>query len=177
MTRRGLIAAAVGLVVGWVLTALLWVWTVSLVRRMVSLGPVPPVTWVVLLMPGVMTVVLTFSSVGLWKDWRRAGVERDGACPASPRAGGEVKLPTRVLIPAIPLLGIWIALPWLGEDRHRLRAVLFSVGVIGSLAWFPFLARSRKQYEREKEGLCRRCGYDIRASGDRCPECGEEIAR
>jgi uncharacterized membrane protein YciS (DUF1049 family) len=169
--------AVVGLAVGWVLTALLWVWTLSLVRRMVIVAPVPPVFWMVVLMPGVMTVALTFASVALLNEWKRAGAARDGACPADSKAGREVKLPTRVLIPAIPLLCIWIALPWLGNEHDTMRAVLFSVGAIGTLIWFPFLARSRRRYERERQGLCRRCGYDIRASAERCPECGEEIAR
>jgi hypothetical protein len=35
--------------------------------------------------------------------------------------------------------------------------------------------RRSKISERQTSGLCLKCGYDLRASKDRCPECGEPI--
>jgi hypothetical protein len=44
-------------------------------------------------------------------------------------------------------------------------AAVFSVSAIQSY-------RTNLQASRYKQGLCDRCGYDLRASPGRCPECG-----
>ena len=42
---------------------------------------------------------------------------------------------------------------------------------------FSVLRRRRLHRRRERMGLCPRCGYDVRDSKARCPECGDMIYR
>lgn len=48
----------------------------------------------------------------------------------------------------------------------------FSVALLTAL-WS--IAKLRKNRLRLRRGLCAVCGYDLRASSGRCPECGTEI--
>jgi hypothetical protein len=61
-------------------------------------------------------------------------------------------------------LGLWIAVPYWGPAL--LTAILPAI-------WFACLGRDLR---RNRLGLCRACGYDLRASKDRCPECGTPIS-
>ena len=39
------------------------------------------------------------------------------------------------------------------------------------------IARWRRQRDWKSGGKCRKCGYDLRESPDRCPECGAAVVR
>ncbi len=58
------------------------------------------------------------------------------------------------------------------EFSVRLPALAIISGGILICCIVPLHRRRRK---RKKLGLCLKCGYDLRASKDRCPECGDEI--
>ncbi len=70
-------------------------------------------------------------------------------------------------IVSLPLLGTLFEPPlvlWLW-----LAALVF--GLVFWVVGTPFHRRRK----RKKLGLCLKCGYDLRGSKDRCPECGEEF--
>ncbi len=46
-----------------------------------------------------------------------------------------------------------------------------ATGLFGSMLWLFYHPLHRRR-KRKKLGLCLKCGYDLRASKDRCPECG-----
>ena len=78
---------------------------------------------------------------------------------------------------------------WIGYDKYgpqlpwpRMTPVIWSVAVplVIPAALFAILpgvglARRMGRRKRKKLGLCLKCGYDLRASKDRCPECGSTI--
>jgi len=52
------------------------------------------------------------------------------------------------------------------------------VSLIGAIIWVTWVIRTyRRELKRMREGLCMHCGYDLRQSKDRCPECGQPILR
>lgn len=58
--------------------------------------------------------------------------------------------------------------------RQRVVPYWFLTAVAGAPAAVVLLLRLNRR-RRARAGHCRKCGYDLRASKDRCPECGRPI--
>ena len=65
--------------------------------------------------------------------------------------------------------------PWHSELAYVIEIppiLLFGLLLIQPVLWLCWLY-SRRKFEA---GLCQRCGYDLRASGTQCPECGTPVS-
>jgi hypothetical protein len=56
--------------------------------------------------------------------------------------------------------------------------IVAGVAILLPIAFFVSARRRRRSLERERLGLCSRCGYDLRGTRhDLCPECGLLVIR
>jgi hypothetical protein len=78
-------------------------------------------------------------------------------------------------------VGAWVALVVVVMVRMRMGDAVKGSGLpipvhvlmaVGYTAVTVLLLRYRRRLQRVGAGLCVVCGYDLRASPERCPECG-----
>lgn len=63
-------------------------------------------------------------------------------------------------------------------SRRQWSAPLWLIAALAALPplqWAAIHLRQRRQCLRRRLGLCVRCGYDLRATAERCPECGTPV--
>ena len=69
---------------------------------------------------------------------------------------------------------------WLGRLKVQWLGVILPHGVAAALlavwpaVWLARAVRAHRRWQRHRLGHCLSCGYDLRASPGRCPECGSE---
>ena len=69
-------------------------------------------------------------------------------------------------------------MPWI-ETRLLMHSwgvpMWMATGLFGSMLWLFYHPQRRRR--RKKLGLCIKCGYDLRGSKNRCPECGTGFSK
>ena len=88
----------------------------------------------------------------------------------------EAALPHGVLLALHPA---WTISAMHGDCGYLQAGASTVVLVLTCVAWAvsPLVVRWQRARERAVDvRVCRKCGYDLRATPERCPECGTEVA-
>ncbi|MDB5304454.1 MAG: hypothetical protein JWM97_2003 [Phycisphaerales bacterium] len=89
-----------------------------------------------------------------------------------------VRSPDKGMHPIQPAGQPHLGVPGFRYDRYGTNGYLIDVAL-----WLPFVLTAglpllwfigRRRRSSSQVGLCSKCGYDLRATPDRCPECGTE---
>jgi hypothetical protein len=74
------------------------------------------------------------------------------------------------------LLVLYILAQWMTEPWHWLICAVCAMIYAGYWLIAFFVIRQQRLHDnRFQRGLCLHCGYDLRASKERCPECGRPV--
>jgi hypothetical protein len=75
-----------------------------------------------------------------------------------------------------PIIRMHFAGFWIGNPPHNfVRIPDYAVVLVTTLATVWWLRRRLELKNRRRQGLCLHCGYDLRASKGKCPECGTAV--
>jgi hypothetical protein len=101
--------------------------------------------------------VASFKDVTDWGFWKRMGFKYSRSPEVSPRTISYNGARQR----------------WYVATPYWFIAIV--TGIVPAL-WLRRLYWARQARQRVARGLCAACGYDLRASKERCPECGAEFS-
>jgi hypothetical protein len=75
--------------------------------------------------------------------------------------------------------GQWLGIGYFQSNLPTVGFVLVPIWLIWGLAVVPLglaIFRGLKKRVRQSSNLCINCGFDLRGSSGRCPECGQDIS-
>jgi len=126
-------------------------------------------------------IVLALTCVGFWLFTRRdvnyggnssrlitAGWDRGRLVLISLRDNSRAQ-PYQLRLAGIEYTTRIHTFPWLVNTERQLRIPFLELAALSALPTMFFVWVSKR---RRTSGRCRICGYDLRATPDRCPECG-----